>query len=199
MATFQIFSASAGIKNGYLSYIKENCSVYDKLAFNQSGSLMGRHPADIFINNSLWSSEDNENFGQWIEIELINSFIDISAYGIGHDGNNYPRAFEFSVSFDGEIWKVLHNHTESDDLQNITGRIYPVDRVNARFFKWTNRGNNGNPNTSSIFYIKYLDLFGAVVDCDPKFGCSFYPHIQPNTVNCQLFKLKPFLLFTIFL
>ena len=201
------FSSTRGFFQGFLRFLSDNNKVDNELVFTQSGQLLpDRNPENVLINNNsyVWTSEQNENFGQWIQIELKNTIFDISAYAIGHNGEDYPKTFNFSVSFDGVNWTTLHRLENSDDLKDVQGRIYNVERVNARFFKWINGGNNAspiletNPNIN-CFYISNLDLYGTVISCDSNFGCSFFPHIPKKTFNLKFHKINFILLTIIFI
>ena len=135
----------------------------------------------------------DRNYGQWIQIELKNTILDISAYAIGYGGENHPKTFDFSISYDGVNWKTVHTHPESDDLYLIDGKIYKVKRTNARFFKWTNRGE------PRYFYIATLDLYGTVYSCNPDFDCSFFPHLPKKTKSERHFQLSNFFVFIMIL
>ena len=190
MSIVKEFSHRRGFFNGYLRHISDSNEVSNQLSFSSSGEFQDptneRHPENVVKNDdSMWTSLSNEDFGQWIQIELKQSIFDISAYAIGHGSTNYPKEFDFSVSFDGDNWLTLHNHTKSDDLKDIKGKIYRVNRVNARFFKWTNRGYNGNPKKNDCFYISFLDLYGTVISCHSAFGCTFFPYIQKMTIKSK--------------
>ena len=201
MSIFKEFSTRRGFFQGYLRHISDNNEVNNELIFTESGHFKDdRLPENVVKNDdSMWTSENNVTFGQWIQIELKNTILDISAYGIGHGSDNYPKEFDFSVSFDGKIWKKIHTHEESNDLKGVKGKIYKVKRTTARYFKWTNRGNNGNPETNNAFYISYLDFYGIVYKCNDDFGCSFFPHLQQKTKTTQFFMISQHLLMVVLL
>ena len=109
MSLFKEFPSRNGFFQGYLRYISDNNKIESELNFTQSGQgHEDRNPENVLIKDSVWTSNWDMNYGQWIQIELKNTILDISAYGIGYGGNNYPRTFDFSISYDGLNWKTVH-------------------------------------------------------------------------------------------
>ena len=117
----------------------------------------------------------------YISIEIKNFFLDISAYAIGHYGENHPVNWDFSVSSNGDDWVVLHSPRDSEELDNKKGVIFEVNRSFVRFFKWTNKGPNYNGLNTEL-YISKVDLYGSAIKCTAEENCKNVPHIEKLTI-----------------
>ena len=123
-----------------------------------------------FNTNHYWVSEDNDEFGQWISIELTDRWVSLTHYAF-QSTTGYAKSWDFEVSADGIDWFIVHSERNSDILNQPT--IFPVTKYVCRFFRITNRGNSNNINYPKRFRVQAIDLYGAVTHCDTT--CSSIP------------------------
>ena len=137
-----------------------------------------------YDNNNIFTSIYNSNFGQWVQVELKDRFIDLKAYALGHNGGNYPRYWDIQVSMDGVNWNTPHQIRENDESKN--GHIFRFDKNIGfiRYFKIINRGMNGeNDSGNNELYLTNIDLYGNVVECNE--NCTLFPHLSLRTCHCK--------------
>ena len=185
----QVFSTRNGLFNGFLRSLFDAGTLYSHININTSGSsplYSDRFPENVvnYSSDLCWTSDDSDEYDQFLSIELKDCFIDISAYALIHKDVNYPVNWDFSVSSDGKEWIVLHNPRNSTELSDMRGKIFHVNRSFVRFVKWTNKGSNNNGQNNQL-YITKVDLYGSVVKCTEEDNCKNVPHIELPTVCFQ--------------
>ena len=182
------FSTSRGLFHGFLRYIVDNNMINDLNITSSQIYLKERVPQNVvdYESNSTFTADNDCDLNQYIQIELKNHFIDISAYALGYFEANYPGGWDFSVSLDGINWKTLHTPRDQNELYGVTGLIYKMKHKGyARFFKWTHKQVNVNVTTWCAFYIMFIDLYGDVIKCQD--NCAMFPRFDKCTKsnNCR--------------
>ena len=190
------YSTSAGLYRGLLyNLVKTNRRSSINLTSSGTSSNYPDRIVDNIIdydnNYSLFTSYVNTNYGQWVQVELIDRFIDLRAYALGLNGVNYPRHWDINVSMDGKEWNTPHVIRENDDSKN--GHIFKFSKHVGfiRFFKIINRGDNGEKGHTEL-YISNIDLYGNVVECNN--NCTVLPHIYFSNNHCKTRSINMFLL-----
>ena len=105
------YSTSAGLYRGLLyNLVKTGKKSSIKLTATPTSSYYPDRVVDGIIdydNNRLYTSIENSSFGQFVQVELIDRFIDLKAYALGHHVN-CPRHWDIQVSMDGVNWNTPH-------------------------------------------------------------------------------------------
>ena len=112
------YSTSAGLYKGLLYNLVKTGK---KSSINLKASTKPIYPDRVveniidYDNDNLFTSTYDSNFGQWVQIELLDRFIDLKAYAFGYNGDNYPRHWDIQVSMDGINWNTQHEIRNNDD------------------------------------------------------------------------------------
>jgi hypothetical protein len=185
------YSTSDGLYRGLLyNLVKSGRKSVINTTSSERNSLYPERCVENIIdydNTNLFTSAWNNDYGQWVQVELLDRFIDLKAYAMGiNESNTYPRHWDIMVSMDGDKWNTPHQIRNSDDANY--GNIFKFSKHIGfiRFFKIINRGmNKGN---IPELYIDNVDLYGNVVECDT--NCSILPHISFTNSNCKTHRIS---------
>jgi hypothetical protein len=187
------YSTSAGLYRGLLyNLVKTGKRESINLTATETYSNYQDRVIDNIIdydNENMYTSLYDENFGQWVQIELVDRFIDLKAYALGLNGRNYPRHWDVFVSMDGNHWNNPHQIRNNDDSHN--GHIFKFTKHIGfiRFFKIINKGFNAeNDRVHNQLYISNIDLYGNVVECDN--NCTVFPHISITNRHCKKYGIN---------
>ena len=122
---------------------------------------------------TYWLSIDNEEFGQWLQIELTDRWVSLTHFAFKSEIGGYPLSFSFNVSTDGSTWETLYSQNNIHLMK--TPQIISVPKRVARFFRWENHGRSAHEQEGhiNVFRIALVDLYGTVTKCDG--DCSSPP------------------------
>ena len=191
------YSTYAGLYRGLLyNLVKTNKNTSIKLTSSGNAPYYPERVVENIIDydnpNSRFTSTTSAEYGQWVQVELKDRFIDLNAYALGYNGGNYPRHWDINVSMDGKEWNMPHVIRDNDDSLN--GHIFKFSKHIGfiRFFKITNKGDNSEPKHTD-FYLSNVDIYGNVVECNN--NCTVLPHIYFSNNRCKSKRIN-FLFFT---
>ena len=166
-----LYLPESGLYRGLLyNLVKSGKKTSIKLTSSLVEPLFPHRVVDNIIvyddDSKIFTSEVDDNSGQWVQAELKGIYIDLTAYALGFHGVNYPRHWDILVSFDGINWRMPQQIRNNDDTQK--GHIFkfPKRIWFVRFFKIINKGRSGkNDSLNNALYITNIDLYGNVVEC----------------------------------
>ena len=187
------FLSSNGAFKGVLNNIVTNFGE-ENVRISVSGSYEDRDPYNVLEYDnpdSIWTSQYSADFGQWLQIELLDRYLDLTAYAL-QSHSNYPTHWDFSVSRNNKDWINVDEIRNNYQLKlNIPG-IFECEKKNVgflRFFRITNRGMNhreNNKDGNDGLYISLIDLYGSVIKC--KGSCQMF--YMRMTIKEPGFKLQ---------
>ena len=178
------FPPSNGIFQGIIRNMAAN-NRSDNIIIKASSNLGGyppRNAIDLVNIDSYWLSEPNQNYIQWLSVELTDRWVSLTNFVL-RSRVGYFRNFDFSVSTDGSNWEVILSIENSDFLSGLKAHIYSVPPVVARFFKFTQTGPNSEPSDPTRFRISGIDLYGSIIPCYDSCNETI-PSLQNMPIYC---------------
>ena len=140
----------------------------DKISINASIFLDNYLPSNVidFNNlNSYWLSEDDPDFGQWLELELKDRWISLTKFSFHGGGGAPPLSFDFEAKENDKDWVTLYSQNNSDILLDGPKTLPISKKVVARKFRWINTGPCKHLFHQYSFRIAAVELFGAITKC----------------------------------
>ena len=123
------FPISNGPFKGILNHIITQSGV-SNIKLTVSGSAFNRNPYNVLNYDdpsSVWTSNENTSFGQWLQIELTDRYLDLTGYAI-ESYANYPTHWDISISFNNLGWIVVDSKRNNFDLNSLVPGIYECQK-----------------------------------------------------------------------
>ena len=190
------YSTTAGLYRGLL-YNLVKSGKKSSIALTSSETYENRVIDNIidFDHSNLFTSTSNSEYGQWAQVELKDRYIDLYAYALGFDGENYPRSWDILVSTDGKEWITPDVVRNCDDAYY--GHIFKFSKHIGfiRFLKIINRGMNGiATNSNTRLYLTNVDIYGNTIKCIT--NCTIFPHFIETKANIRVIGITPLSLYS---
>ena len=157
-----LFPISNGVSNGALNYII-NHDLQSLIDITSSGSYYTDRPASDLAKGSVFYTERNNAYGQWIQFRFTKNVFDFQGYSLmANDYREYPFVWKFEVSPDNVYWALASTKTG----QNTTkpGQKYATSLFKGiKYIKMTQTGHGGSAQENrNYIQISRIDFFGKL-------------------------------------
>ena len=116
---------------------------------------------------TIWVSEINNSFNQYISFSISKIKLIISGYSILYTQSCCPLTWEFQTSLDNISWSSA-DLVSSSILTNKLVNQFAIQPSFARFVRFVNKGLN-NICKDSRFHLSEVDIYGSFCNY---FSCS---------------------------
>ena len=153
------FPTQRGVSNGIIQYLIDN-SYTAEASITSSGKFYSNRPASDLLNNSVFYTEKNNSYGQWVLFDFLSFRIDLIGYSINsYDSYEAPSNWRIDVSGSNISWQSIDTK-ENENTYN-PGKMYQVSPINnVRYFRFTQTGES-NENCNFV-RIDRIDFFGRM-------------------------------------
>ena len=116
-------------------------------------------------SDNYWVSQEDNNYSQYIGIELKDRFVSLTHISFRSPSSGYPKSWDFLASADGSSWDTLFSKTNSDILSKDKGVTLKAKNKVYRFFKVVNKGQSAGTAYTTKLRVTALEVFGVVTPC----------------------------------
>ena len=169
----------------------------EQIHISVSGIFQDRNPSSIidYESNSSFTSLPDSQGVNWIQIETLDRYFDITSYEIKSPVFNYPRKWEIYISLDGCKWALIDNPKDCDALKNIDGSKFSINKRYgyARYLKFINFETYDDSTNEHSIYMTNFEIYGSIYKCR---NCDFFPPLIFSKCQHINFRIwNPFIIF----